>query len=604
MNVQEIRSFGGGEDISSADGAVAPSRPRRLQCLRSVLNGKLVATKGPSVIFTPGGGNVATLTRYVASINRLIYSKGGVVYSQDESAAFAPTNIGSTAGTTMFAQLETALVWSNSGGYPKVWRGTGTAVDAGIAAPTSSPTSASAGAGNLNSAGKAIPAYYWVYTFVDANGVESAPSPASLGLALNNQQATVLAIRVAAWDSRVTSVKWYRRGGTVNDYYYVSTSVVTVDTGSYPNTGASLTDNTRDIDIGTTLVPRYNARPPQNATILTAHNSRVWYTGIAASLKLYFSAIGNPELVATDQAALANDGGYLTLPGGLDDAPVCLSSTGSLLVIGRKRSVYALYGNNWSEFAFSQRSNVGVASKFGMVRGVNFVYFVGTDRRVYLLNDNDLVWISKDIQKDLDAMAQSVFDTCVLAFSDNQLVLSFGAAAADIAYVYLIPQTQGDVSSGWYEETGMRSLHMVGLAHPTANYNEFLFVTSNGNSISRAFADASTERACLYQSGEFFYPQGQSSAGGKTTISVYAARVEGLFSAVVKPSVVLGVGMIGDGVIASYGVQVSAGREAASFRAPGGYVGDYANIKVTGNFVPGNEISLAALTLLPVRSAF
>lgn len=606
MNVEEIRRFDGGHDLSSSDGIVPHNRPRELVGCRSVLNGKLVVTPGPQVIYAPGGGGLVSLARYEGTaIKRLLWSTGANVLAQDESVAIAPVNLGATTGTTIFDQMESVLLWTNSAGRPMVWRGTGTGYEAGIAAPTEGATRVDSGAGNLNSVGKGVPFYQWVYTFEDNDGVESGPSPTTLELSLNNRQCTVTAIRLAAYPARITKINWYRRGGSVGDFYKVGQSAVIADTLAYPNSAAIFVDNTLDVNVSTTLVPRYNDRPPLYASILKVHNNRAWYTGIPGSLKMYFSAIGNAEVVANDQKALATFGGFLTLPGGFDDMPLALSSTGSLLIIGRKKSVWALFGDNFAQFAFSERSNIGIVNATSMVRAVNHVYYVGTDRRVYRLGDDSSEWVSKDIQARLDAMSDAAFQTCVLAYNDNLLALSFGASAPDECHIYALPTSSDDISSGWTIETGMRSRFMIGAPRPTINKNELIFVAHDGTSVKRAFADTATERPFSYTSGEFVYNQGKTPAGGKTEIEVYSLAIEGMFTGSTDPTVQVSVGYPGDGVLVSQSYSMArATRDAYAGRVDGGMSGEYARVKIFGTVVPGSLLSLVAVGLTPGRSAF
>jgi len=604
MQVQEIRSFSGGENTSAADGMLPKERARQIRGMECDRLGKLRVTKGISTLYTPGT-TLLSLTRYVnTSIKRLVWATSTIVYTQDESAALAPANIGATSGTARFAQMEEALIWTHDAGYPRVWRGTGTALEAGISAPTGAPTRTSAGAGLLDSLNKPISTYQWMYTFVDANGVESAPSPASATLAVNLEQVTVAAIRAAAWDARITTINWYRRGATVTDYYFVASSAVTVDTGIYPNTGSSYTDNIPDIDQSTVLVPRYYARPPSGAELVAAHNDRAWY-GFFDSLTLWFSKLSQPEVVATDQQELADDGGFLTLPGGFDDFPLAFASTGSLLVIGRQRSIYALYGNNFNDFAFSQRANLGIINANSMVRGVNHVFFVGTDRRVYRLIDNTLDWISQDIQESLDDLTQAQMESCVLAYAQNKLCLSFGSAAPDTAYVYSIPVDDEDLARGWTEEAGLRSRMMIGAPHPTERRQEFIFVNAAGTSVVRAFGDATTEKLFSYKSGEFLWNQSQTPGGGATLVKCEELYIEGYFTTVgAAPVALVGVGYPGDGVLTtrSYSLALNT-RKAFAGRLHQDLTGAYANVNITGQVVPGGEISCVALTLTPRRSA-
>lgn len=606
IDTQELRVFTGGQNTSAADGILPKEKARLMRGVVTDRLGKLRVTPGNTLLFTPSGGGLVSLTRYVnASLKRLIWSNGTDVFSQVEGAALSPTDIGDTSGTTQFTQSNDILIWTKAGDRPQIWRGSGTAYSAGLDAPGSGPTAVDGGAGVLNSVNKPIDVYDWVYTFVDANGVESAPSIASSVLQLNNKQATLAALRGSAWSSRVTKVNWYRRGGLLTDYYYVAQSSVIADTGIYPNTGASLTDNTRDIDVSTTIVPRYNARPPSGTDIITVHNERAWYgfTSGASGLKVYFSALSNPEIAGNSQDALASDGGYLTLPGALDDTPLCFASTGSLLVIGRKRSIYALYGNDFNNFALSQRANIGIISGKALVRAVNAVYFMGSDRRVYALTDNSLEWVSEDIQSNLDALTQAQAESAVLAYCDNKLALSFNSTAPDSTYILWLPLGQRDTVSGWTEEPGMRSRWMVGLPAPSDIRNEFVFINAGGTSIYTAFTDTTSQKAFAFQTGEFDWNGGATRGGGKTQVAAETLYIEAGISASTAPTVTVKSGYLGTGTYTSRSYTLGlTSRKAFNSRLHQDIIGEYLGVSLQGSALPGSDFSVISLAARKVRS--
>ena len=173
IDTQELRVFTGGQNTSAADGILPKEKARLMRGVVTDRLGKLRVTPGNTLLFTPSGGGLVSLTRYVnASIKRLIWSNGTDVFSQVEGAALSPTDIGDTSGTTQFTQSNDILIWTKAGDRPQIWRGSGTAYSAGLDAPSNGPTAVDGGTGVLNSVNKPIDVYDWVYTFVDANGVE------------------------------------------------------------------------------------------------------------------------------------------------------------------------------------------------------------------------------------------------------------------------------------------------------------------------------------------------------------------------------------------------------------------------------------------------
>jgi hypothetical protein len=147
---------------------------------------------------------------------------------------------------------------------------------AGVDAPAASLTSA-AGAGTGLTGN-----YYYKYTYVNADGYESNPSPASTVLNLSNKDAALSVIAVGG--VTIASRKIYRTkaGGSV--YYYVHTIA--------DNTTTTYTDAAADGTLTELMLDNNNI--PPNASIVFEFLSYMFY---ANNDELWFSKAGSPEQV-------------------------------------------------------------------------------------------------------------------------------------------------------------------------------------------------------------------------------------------------------------------------------------------------------------------
>jgi hypothetical protein len=523
-------------DSTSPLGEIPQDGARVQRGLRLYTEGELRVTKSPSTIFTLSAGTTSakTIARYFGSSNiyTLWAADNGNVYAQSEAGG-GSSILGTGAGTPRFVQADTKMLWTNGAGKIQVWDGNvaNPATDCGVPAGTGSELSigaVNAGVpGNLNSFNKPVDVYDYLIAFEAADGTVGNPNDIhSTPLQVIDSQITVTIVQWDVWPDKWVSARLYRRGGIVSDYYYVDTITLTPSAGPYPATAATYTDNIADIDLSDQVISYSNEVPPEDMSIIAQHRQRI-FMAKGGTTRLYFSAISKPESYASATTS-DSDGGYIDLPGGLDDGIVSLSSVGNVLVIGRDNSVYTLYGNNFAEYNFSLRANqVGVASPTGMVRGGGYTYFIGSDKRVYLLTDDGVRWVSENIQSSLDGLTSAVIALATLSYADNQICLSFQSGTSapnDVAYVYDLLHSESPIGGYWYEENGMLCRCMIGTMHPTDNYTEFVFATTNGALIRRMFATAAS-KDFIYQAAENYM-----STGGHADIVTERLSVESAFN--------------------------------------------------------------------------
>ena len=461
-----LHDFSGGLDMTG-DAARTPENAfSQYLGVSSDRKGRLLPgllTSGFLDITTP----VYKMFRFQTAKESHVFSAGWdgtnniVYYHEGEDGAQNAINVGTAIPGTerfdpvAFAQSRDRLYIADPWGTLKVWWPDipgGDAVVAGLAPPASVGTYvvSGVGTGNLNTDGLAIPYYQWKLTYVSVNGDESNGSPASSELTFDDQNITwtIANPNQASGKLLIEKGRIYRRGGIVENW--VLAGEVSFEDPASPGYALSETflDSQSDLDLGTTTIPTNNFRFPLGLNGIATHKERLFAfssTGYGSQSQsflpfpnegylaplgpqfLWYSSFNHMEMTGNGSDTDASDGGFIQLPGADGDGIVALASAGSVLIIGRRRSVYALFGNSHEDFALSQRANVGVAGRNAMCRGYNDVYFLGSDKRVYRLGEGDPQWISAPIQEILDA--QHVFDVANahLVFADSRLLLVFGA---------------------------------------------------------------------------------------------------------------------------------------------------------------------------------
>lgn len=149
----------------------------------------------------------------------------------------------------------------------------------GVNPPTVALTSAAGAAGLLTGN------YYWKYTFVNADEVESNPGPASTVLALTSDVASLTVPVDASAGNTTAKRRIYRTvaGGSV--YKYVAEIA--------DNATTSYTDSTTDAALGSLMLDNNNI-PPAVCTMLYQFTSYVFYVD---GYDMWFSKAGAPDQV-------------------------------------------------------------------------------------------------------------------------------------------------------------------------------------------------------------------------------------------------------------------------------------------------------------------
>ncbi len=162
--------------------------------------------------------------------------------------------------------------------------------NAGVDPPTTACSGAAGESGSLSGN------YRWKYTFVNRDGYESNPSPASGETSLSSKKGSLT--NIATGDSTIVARKIYRTkaGGSV--YHYVATIE--------NNTATTYTDNTADSSLTVLMLDNNNI--PPNCSLVYSFLTYMFY---AFKDELWYSKATEPESVP----AIVNDVQNIICPG-------------------------------------------------------------------------------------------------------------------------------------------------------------------------------------------------------------------------------------------------------------------------------------------------
>lgn len=167
----------------------------------------------------------------------------------------------------------------------------------------------------------------YVYTYYSTvTGFESAPSEASdeLECYLNN---VVVSNFISTADTTVDTIKLYRLGGTLTDFYLVDT--LSINATTYIDTKSDL----QVLDNGTLLVTKGYSKPPIGINYLALHNNTLFGS---VDSTLYFSASGTIDIWS--------DLNYIEMPEHITG----LGSTQNGLLIFSRNKTWLLTGETLS----------------------------------------------------------------------------------------------------------------------------------------------------------------------------------------------------------------------------------------------------------------
>lgn len=188
--------------------------------------------------------------------------------------------------------------------------------------------------------------YVYTYTYVDTDGIESAPS-GYYSIGINNKDSITITISTETNAPTDFSFRRLYRSGGANPTFNLVAEI----------TGLSYVDNTRDIDVSRIeLSTISNSAPPTNMKYLVENNGTMWS---AVGDKLHFSVNGHPEYWSPLDYVKLNDD--ITGIGKFADNIVVLTRADAYMVTGYDRDSIAVTKLPYREGCVNHRSisNVG-----------------------------------------------------------------------------------------------------------------------------------------------------------------------------------------------------------------------------------------------------
>lgn len=336
----------------------------------------------------------------------------------------------------------------------------------GIVAPVGALTAAVGAAGNPNGT------YEWVYTYVNADGFESNPSPISAPpLALANQQANLANITASA-DPEVVTKNIYRTLGTGS-----GTGVLFL-VANIPNATLVYTDNTADADLGRLL--EYDNDAPPIFSYIKQFKDGLFAVEAANPNRVRFSKRYNysswPELFYIDVDV--NDGDVISGIYPFFDQ----------LVVFKRKSIYIISGFDETNFSLQR-----TATDFR----VGCVAF----RSIALLN-NQLGFLSE--------RGPFTFDGLRVVYIGDKIESIFNKTNPNLASVFNWVQ-QGIVCGTAYKRDS-KNWYILNIPTGASNFNNlslvYDFVTNCWQVFSGIFASSSVifeeNKTPYWYTGDYF----------------------------------------------------------------------------------------------------
>lgn len=143
--------------------------------------------------------------------------------------------------------------------------------------------------------------------------------------------------------------------------------------------------------------------PPSNVKYIENHKGRVWMANSSAGKsRLHFSSIDNAEDWTT-----SGDSGASYIDVGINDGDqiTAIASIGSVLIVWKNTSTWAVYGNKPSNFTVRKISNaVGCVAPKSVVIAESFAIFLGQDG-VYSARPDGVALLSYNIKPTIDTIS-------------------------------------------------------------------------------------------------------------------------------------------------------------------------------------------------------
>lgn len=276
-------------------------------------------------------------------------------------------------------------------------------------------------AGNLNGS------YLYRTTWSNAYQ-ETDPGPVSAQVTVTNHSVDVSNLPTVPADPQFTTLDLYRLGGTSAIWQLVKTWPLASIPGTY-------NDNTADNLLGQQLITTRDV-PPIFWSVCS-HKDRLFGFGSDTDASgLWYSNFNEPwgyDLVNQYVPIGRNS---------INDFAQNIASVGSLLVLFKKMSVWALYGDDPTSFISRKLFDVGCIAPRSVAAGMGVVFWVAKDG-AWMFDGSKPTRISTGIETTLLNLSAADLGRATGAYYQGMYIL--GLPAQGVSYIYSL------VNQEWYK---------------------------------------------------------------------------------------------------------------------------------------------------------
>lgn len=333
--------------------------------------------------------------------------------------------------STPYGSTYSGIYYSSGAGYgiEVNFNGT-TSYSWQIPPPLTGPTPAlvaSTSGGPLNTA---LTPFSYRYTY-QGNGKESSPSPITSGFVDTTGQNVSFTV-VASTDPQVTGINVYRLGGSGPVW-----TLTNISNGTNNTTIGGAVDNSPDPLPGQNLV--FHRDMPPYLVAMEVHKDHIWGIPLDASpYPWQYNSITNvfqnlppngSDIWFSNQAepwGWDNTNQVLAVGHNEDgDIGVGLATLGSLLLVFKQRTTWAVYGDTGSDFLTRRLFDIGCMTKYSIVKAYGVCFWL-SPVGIYSFDGSDApTYLSQNIKGFLDTLSLSDLIACVAFCRYRQIFFSF-----------------------------------------------------------------------------------------------------------------------------------------------------------------------------------
>ncbi len=357
------------------------------------------------------------------------------------------------------------------------------------------------------------PVSYYV-TYVTAENIESNPSAKTTAIERDGLAFDVdLSAIPVSPDARVTQRNIYRIGGNLSR----ATLVGTIS----DNTTTVFTDTTPDADAGNVQISFSRDRPPAGLFALTVNKQRL----IAANeSEVYVSSLARPDYFPLEFSDPNIDGARFKMPDPSDPI-VALGSTGSATLIGTRRAMYILQGQDADQMSINKIAEVGIIAARTLVMCRSTALWLAPDGMVWSVGSGEPEPVGKKIERTLDAIPRALLSGACAAYHRDRYILCVpGAGSGDPPIVLALDFRSGE----WVDlsHVSMAATQMLAASDGAGDLDELLIATAAGYRTAAAAATFSGIVSVLADGTTATLPVELRSAAVMPNGSAWRTRVD------------------------------------------------------------------------------